>query len=333
MPSNWDGVPWFVGGGAEHGVEIVRLVSYAAMGGKEGVVGSKDLEVREATSPGATVRVFAGACGIENRAAGAKYEMYAGRLPTTDTVSIASTGGGGGRHDLIVARVENPWSEPEAWDEPVDPTVGPYIFTRVISNVPSGTKTVTELDLGYSAIPLARIDIPVSTSIITQDMITDLRVMSSVQQAHNRVIIEPEDDENLTSADYTNWPNEAVVTLDVPPWATHVSALALLGGIRFGETGTGPWNAAGALRIQLANGGDVIYSGGTRYNVETASGFDRDIFMAGGSNLPIPAARRGQPIVVRIEGKRTTGDTKLRSGAISTVSIDVEWLQAPESNE
>lgn len=94
-------------------------------------------------------------------------------------VAIAATGSAGGRSDLIVAQVEDPNMAGEPWQTPTNPAVGPYIFTRVIPNVPAGTTSLRPLGYsGRSAIVLARVDLPASTGTVTASMITDLRELA-----------------------------------------------------------------------------------------------------------------------------------------------------------
>lgn len=327
----WDSVPWMVGGGAEHSTNVARNVAFAAFGGREGIVRPKDLEVRELDVPGSSVRVSPGTCAILNRAAGSQDEMYVGRHPSESTVNIAATDATGARHDLILARVENPYLGGEPWNDPADPKVGPYIFTRV-ENVPAGTKTVEELGLGYTAIPLARIDIPASTGTITQAMITDLRFLSQPRVERFWNMIAPTVQNKLTSAQYTNWPAEANMTVDVPSWATHVKTRAILAGLRFGATGSNGgagWGTSGWLRIQF---GGATYTQGTKYNESTDAGEDRATVMCGGPAMKIPEGDRGRAVSVRIEGLKSDGTTSLFSDEGSMLSLEVEFTNAAESS-
>lgn len=333
----WDGVPWAVGGGAKHSVNIARNVAHAAFGGREGVVSPTDLEVRELDVPGTGVQVFPGTVAIANRAAGARDEMYVARLPVTDTVNITATDSTGPRSDLIVARVENSNIGSEGWSAPADPAVGPYIFTRVIENVPSTTTSVTELGLGYSAFPLALVTLPASTGTVTQAMVTDLRKLSQPRQSRVLNLADtfatPQD---LTSSSFTNWPNEANAWIDVPEWATHVKVVSILAGIGIGAAGNNGgsgWNAVGQLRIQIGvQAEDPNYSQPVGYNISHDSGTDRATIMCGANNLAIPSDLRGKKAYIRVEGNKTAGNDRLFADSKSVVSLDVEFVDKPESN-
>lgn len=219
----WDSVPWFVGGGAQHSPEIARLLAHAATAGSEGVLGPYDLKVNALAVPGGAVRVAPGGCVVLNRAAGGTSQSYVGRNTTEDQITIASTGSGGGRSDLIVARVEDPFMAGEPWQDPADPTSGPYIFTRVIPNVSPTTTTVTELNLGYSAIPLARVDVPASTGTIQASHIVDLRQLANPRRERHLVRHQPSTTYEIPADAWSHWPTFEP-QFRVPVWATHVVA-------------------------------------------------------------------------------------------------------------
>jgi hypothetical protein len=335
----WENVPWMVGGNVEHSVDVARLLAYAAFNGDEGIIGPRDLEVREMPVPGTQVRVYPGACAILNRAAGAKYEAYAARLPSEDVVDIAPTGSGGGRTDLIVARIENPHENGEPWPEPGagEENTYQYVRTAVISGVPDNTKTVKGLGLGYSAIPLARITLPASTGTVQQSRITDLRQMTQVRRSETMHVVAPTTERRLTSTDWVNWPPDLNMDLEVPEWATHLQVQGILGGVRFGAAGTNGgagWNTFGSLRVQLGlEAAGAVYSQATAYNISNESGQDRTTLIVGAPAIKIPAAMRGAPSSIRIEGNRNSGSsTSLFVDQSSMCSLEVKFLQAPESN-
>jgi hypothetical protein len=333
----WDPVPWFVEGGAKHSTSLARLMSYTAFGGQEGIIGSKDLEVRSLAVPGGSVRVFPGAASIINRAPGYKYETYVGRLPIEDTLPIAPTGAGASRTDLIVARVENPFTEPEAWDPPADPTVGPYIHTRVIPGVPSGIKNVKELGLGYSALTLAKVTLPPSTGTVLQSHITDLRYMSPTLKDYDQNIVQPASQDTLFETNYLVWPWQLSTPTNVPEWATHVYVHASLTGLSFSAAGT----ARGDARIDFGGVpgalGQPLASPGVKSQVtvfEETSGAPNRAHLQVGGRLAIPASMRGQTVRVQVEARRyASGSTaNLIADVYSTGWINLQYTAAPEPN-
>ncbi|MCG8971739.1 hypothetical protein [Streptomyces sp. CL12-4] len=321
----WDSVPWFTEGGAVHSSEVARLLAYAAFGGGQGVIGSGDLRVRALSSPAASVDVMPGACAIVNRAAGAAYQAYAGRLPTSDRVQVAGTGTTA-RSDLIVARVENPYSYGETWPNPSDAEVGPYIFTRVIPNVPKTTTRISQVRPGDSAITLARIDLPANTSTVTQAMIKDLRSMVSPRRERVLYTAFPPELSGLIYSDgkWHNWPGIARWNIDVPTWATRVKIVTTLAGLRlsFADVFASMQNVFGGTPGQNTAIDDDQGANTRRNTVVVAD------------NMPVPAAQRGTTQALYLQtfiAKTESGD--LSVDASTSIIADVEFVEAPDEEE
>lgn len=326
----WDSVPWFVGGGAQHSPEIARVLSYAAFGGAEGIVGPPDLQVVEQGVPDDTVQVLPGAASILNRASAQEYQAYVARLPSAESVSIAPTGAGETRSDLIVARVEDPWLAGEPWADPADPTTGPYVFTRVISNVPAGTKTLQEVNPGESGIALARIDLPASTGTVTQAMIQDLRVLPAPRREQRLYVHNQTAQGNtLSNSTFATWPLQATWQVEIPEWATRVQIAGTLAGYKIVEGGNGG-NVFGDFRASLGS----LTTQQTLYNHSAPTGFGR--IDAGGSavgdDLLIPESDRGTTQTLALEAKRDGGSTgcNLESADGQVTFFQVVFYEAPD---
>ncbi|TDC33464.1 hypothetical protein [Micromonospora sp. KC213] len=322
----FDPVPWFVGGGAEHSPEVARMVAYTAFRGNEGTMGPADLGVRALAVPGTSVRVMPGACSILSRATGGTYQAYAARMPAETVVPIAATGSGGGRSDLVVARVEDPFMPGEPWAEPPDVAAGPYVFARVISGVPSGTTSVAALGLGYSAIALARIDLPANTGTVTQAMIVDLRQVANPRRDRSLIVSSPSGITSLTTSTYVNFPDAAVKPVAVPSWATHARIVQNVAGtLAFGD------KVNGASRVKLG----TVTGQDTNYDTNGAVGgdaLDRPLLTA--DTLAIPSAMRGTTqnvsIQTRVTYRGASGTGELRANTATTIVTDVEFFEAPE---
>ncbi|OVZ99479.1 hypothetical protein B9W64_37430 [Streptomyces sp. CS159] len=321
----WDSVPWFTEGGAVHTSEVARLLAYAAFGGGEGVVGSGDLRVKALSTPGPEVQVMTGACAILNRTAGATYQAYAGRLPTADRVPIAATGVSA-RSDLIIARVENPHAYGETWPLPSDEKVGPYIFTRVLSNVGNTTTNIRSLSSSRAAIVLARIDIPPNTTAITQSMIKDLREMVSPRRDRRIYTAFPGSLSTLSYSDnkWHNWPGAARWNIDVPIWATRVKIITTLAGFRYtrGDVFASMQNVFGGTLGQDTVIDDDQSTGTRRQTVVIAD------------NMSVSAAKRGTTQTLYLQtymSKAETGDVSVDGG--TSIIADVEFVEAPDEEE
>jgi len=343
---SWDdGVPWAIGGGSAMPAEILRLVSWAALGGQEGVFSSADLRISALETPGTSIRALPGACSVGNRALNASKELYVGRLFSQDVVAIAPTSATG-RSDLIVVQVENPYISGEPWNIPEDPANGPYIFTRVISNVAATVKKVADLNLGISAITLARIDIPPSTGTVIQSMIKDLRTVvnpmtGAVQPPDDGgdgddgdpVVICPGgdgdddgDDDNdpleSTQTSYIPWPFTGNTDINIPSWANYaditvtvISALA--------DSGGGSWGGLFGF-IRLILGGIAQEEQSFACNTE-----GRQDIVWQKTNVPIPAAQRGTTQHFHLTHRMLSGAGRLLSTRSTKIRFDVKFKQRP----
>jgi hypothetical protein len=199
---------------------VARLLAYAATGGAEGIITPGDLKVVATTVPGGTVDIAPGDCLIRHRGQGGDSQTYAARNHTRDNVSLASTGGTS-RSDLIVAQIEDPFIAGEPWQTPADVTAGPYIYTRVIPNVPPWTTRVQEVTgfEGRTAITLARVDIPANTGTITNDMIVDLRELAMPRSKRQLYVHSIAAAKDLKSTTGVQWLSDEIA-VDIPHWAT-----------------------------------------------------------------------------------------------------------------
>ncbi|MGY1502895.1 hypothetical protein ACW4TU_41075 [Streptomyces sp. QTS52] len=320
----WDGIPWFIEG-TTASEETLRLVVEAAVCGGEGIVGPADLLVTALEAPAGAVQVGAGALVARRRAAaGGGAQSYAARLPTAEQVVIEATGVDGPRTDLIVARVEDPYGG-ETWPEPEDPTVGPYVFTRVISDVPPGTTSVLDIAPDSTAITLARVDVPASTSAVTAGMVTDLRQMARPRtQTVRRYLFgawTPPDDVGPVTDVWEVFPLGATWAERVPPWATHVSVHAHIAGLLHPDTA----EAYGQVRVAFGEQRGV----GMPYAAAVQVG---RLAVQCGHRFTLAPADRGEVLTLAVEGIGTSGVTGVvRADAYTVLSVEVAYEQAPVS--
>ncbi len=313
-----DPVAWLVGGGAMHSVEVGRTLAYAATGGAQGVISPGDMKVNQLATPGSSVRVVPGGAVALSQSSGAGQQSYVFRNASETVVSIAATGSGSGRSDLIVARIEDPFAPGEPWTTPGDVTVGPYVFIRVISNVAPGTTT---MPAGQTGVALARIDIPASTATITNAMITDLRYLA---RPRNQRAVEM----NAVSASASVTAPTGIIWTDfrpliaVPSWATDVAVIATMSGIR-----QNPGPCAGVYTLAFGpSGANQFRAANQSYNyVATDAGSSR-VITIGGKGV-IPTALRGTTCQFQIEATRASGTGSLTTDTGSSVIFDVVFYE------
>lgn len=211
---------WFVDGGADLNGNFMRSALQAACLGAQGVVGALDCIVSQTTpSASAGVLIAGGSVIVLGQEIGLQGTYFSQNVGTDATLTLASTGGSP-RSDLIVVRAEDPTFSGSPWGGPAS---GQILFPRVISGVSSGATTAPG---GISAIALARVDIPASTSVITNAMIHDLRQVAVPQQSQG---ILAQAGPGVSSGSGTTstpvqWPTGAIWSVPIPPWATVMSA-------------------------------------------------------------------------------------------------------------
>ncbi|MER7497131.1 hypothetical protein ABT033_31600 [Streptomyces pharetrae] len=319
----WDGIPWFVENTAAS-EETLRLVVEAAVCGGEGIIGPADLRVTALDVPAAAVQVGTGAMIAKRRAAaGGGSQSYAARMPTVEQVDIEAAAVDGPRSDLIIARVEDPFGG-EVWPEPADPEIGPYVFTRVISDVPAGTTRIQDIEPSSAAVTLARVDLPAGATTVTAAMITDLREMARPRRQSTRRYLygawsTPDDLGPIVDV-WEAFPLGALWAERVPEWATHVSVHASITGLLHPDTTA----AAGELRVAFGeqHGPGMPYAAAQagRLAVQT------------GHRFLLDPADRGEVLNLIVEGIGKNGSTGVVRADTSTVlSVEVTYEQAPVS--
>ncbi|WP_326724656.1 hypothetical protein OHT59_40230 [Streptomyces sp. NBC_00243] len=319
----WDGIPWFIEG-TMASEETLRLIIDAAVGGGEGIISPADLLVTALGSPAGAVQVAPGGMVAKRRAAaGGGAQSYAARMPTAEQVVIEPTGADGPRTDLIIARVEDPYGG-ETWPEPEDPTIGPYIYTRVISDVPPGTTSILDIDPDSTAITLARVDLTASTTAVTAAMVTDLRQMALPRtQASRRYLFgawtTPDDAGAITDV-WEVFPLGATWAETVPEWATHVTVHAQITGLLHPDA----TEARGQLRVSIGDQHGV----GMPYTAAQAG----RIAVQTGHRFVLDPDDRGEVLTLLLEGIGTSGITGvLRADASTVLSVEVTYSQTPVS--
>ena len=207
---------------AEHSAQQFRMMIKDLARGNQGVTEGDDMKVTALSTPGAGVQISDGSAVIAGKASPVQ-GFYTAYNIGSDTVDIAATGGVG-RSDMIVLRVEDP-----EYEGVRDPATDPIVFFEVVSNVSSSATTVPS---GYSAIPLARIDIPASTATITNAMVKDLRQVANPRRDRRIYTAYPVSSSSLAkTAGYKDWPADAQWSVPIPAWAGRANIVVTMAGI------------------------------------------------------------------------------------------------------
>src|SRR5699024_9791785 len=249
-------VPYLVGGGFEHSAEVMRAMLAAATSGAEGIVNAGDMKVAATAVPGTSVRIAPGNALIRNSYGGGTAQTYACRAASQTELAITATGSSGSRTDLVVARINDPTYAGGEFD----PTTFQAADFAVIQGVPAGTSSVAGLNLGYPAIPLARITLPASTGTITNSMITNLRDIAIPRKERHlfvRPLVQGDGVRRLAAEDAEGqyWPDVTAWRVEVPEWAQRVRMVAQWGGVSLLAAGA---NSYGRVWVRLGSTSDSV---------------------------------------------------------------------------
>jgi hypothetical protein len=230
---------------------------------------------------------------------------------------------------MIVAKVEDPTVSGAGWSH--NPLTEQLVYSRVISGVAGGSTTPPA---GISAIPLARVDVPPSTSAITQAMIVDLRYMMNARRDRQLYAV------NLSGGPYNlannqtsfiTWPTPASFAVPVPAWAVSAKIIAMWTQIQSvwvaGSTG-GPFGQVQFKLGSLTSQAMTIDSSTT----STSTNIYRDTGLCV-DTLAIPLAMRGtsQTFVLQGKGNGPTGAGGASRWVMDTSSgyvVDIEWQES-----
>jgi len=335
-------VPWAVGGGAVINEDVARMIPYFMFNKTEGVLGTTDLEVRALATPGGSVRIAPGGCVILGRGAGQFYEAYMGKNPSDHVVAIAPNNSASSRSDLLVVVAKDPYIAGSPWNIPSTRDIGPYIEPVIIQGVPSTIRTFRSLGNNWSAIDLARIDIPANTATITSGMIQSLRARVSAAPVQVPPVTvpkpveeaAPDNPENVlfnlnpgpaTSQDFTSssqgtwrsWPAFASWTVSIPAWATTMDVQITLYSIFVNN------DAYGETRVEV--GGGEAFSQAVPFDVDP-SGWER-ITVAAGGTVAIPSTIRGKNKTFKLGARSLivdsshTGTLKADRGSFARLEV------------
>jgi hypothetical protein len=221
---SFDPVPIAIGNGAVLQDDVFRVFANAATRDSEGVVLPGQFKTTALGSPGAAVSIAPG--GLVVRNAQKTGESYIGRAQTATQVSISPNNGGSTRRDLVLARIIDPDYSP--WQPSGTPGApntsvpnGPYFEPYVLSGVGAVT-SAAQAGITYSAVALARVDMPAGAQTVQSGYITDLRQLAQPRIGFAYDVQTVASSQQLLVTDTTakDWPLNSLQVY-VPRWATH----------------------------------------------------------------------------------------------------------------
>lgn len=300
--------------GATHPAQQFRMLVRDLSNGAEGITQGDDLKVTQRGTPGGGVTVADGSAVVRGRA-NAFQGSYSACNVGTEDVPIAATGGTP-RSDMVILRIEDP-----EYEGTLNPESDEIAYFDVISNVSSSATTIPD---SRTAIPLARIDIPASTSTITNAMITDLRKIANARRLRTVVTQSPGSQSTGIGASttYSYFSTAAGWNIAIPDWASKAIIKIDVSPLRY---------ALGNFWGQIsATFGASLSVQPTFLDDNQGTGVRRiPAIMA--DTLTIPSSYRGttQLLRVRAAGLNAGQDARIYVDSGTTLVADVQFEEAP----
>jgi hypothetical protein len=314
---------WMVDGGAVLNGNFLRMVLAAATAQQQGVVGPLDCIVTQTAVASPGILISAGSVIVLGQEAVQQGSYMGENVGNDATLTIAPTGGSV-RSDLIVVRAEDPTFAASPWGGPAS---GQILFPRVISGV---SNTTTVPPGGISAIALARIDIPVSTTNITNAMIVDVRQVA-IPPVASAILTQagPGVASNSGSTSTpVQWPTGAVWSVAIPTWATRMTAQWTVAEVL--------WNGTNNVRgfiypvIGASVGAPTVTFNQPLISFASTETDARHTFIGGGT-VSIPASIRGTTQTVQMAQKTDgvqVGTMAFNEGSFVTLDYTFQGLAA-----
>ncbi|MGL5850181.1 MAG: hypothetical protein ACRCZD_05285 [Phycicoccus sp.] len=227
---------------------------------------------------------------------------------------ITATTSAGGRHDLLIMRIDDPQYGGAA---PASVQNGPYTRFTTVNGVPNGSTTVPGAN--YPHIVLARIELPASTATVQAVHIIDLRKVARPQRERDTYNTQPASTHSITATTYADWHASVNRSIVVPPWASQVKVNGNLAGIVCRNS-----SIVGGVRALLGSlvGQEVAFD----MDVNTR----QTLFVS--DTFAIPAALRGTAQTLKLQAKRTGGTGTIQIDSFSTILWDVEFLEVASAD-
>ncbi|MFD6534947.1 hypothetical protein [Streptomyces goshikiensis] len=293
--------------GATHSAQTFRMMVKDLARGAEGVTEGGDLKVAPLTVPGGGVLVGDGSGIIRGRAVPWQGHYTAYNIGT-EQVTIAPTGGTP-RTDMVVLRVLDPEYEGSR-----NPAKDKIVAFEVVSGVSAAATTPPP---GFSAIPLARINLPANTGTITAAMITDLRRIANPRRERRIQMVRgfPYSQAPRGADWWADWPPEARVQFEVPSWAVTANIVTQI-GVRFSGQPHTRWRH----KFGPLFGAEVVMDD------DAISGSSRGTIMLADTPQITPALR-GTAQILSLQHNALPGSFDIDVNAGSNCVFDLEFVE------
>jgi hypothetical protein len=315
--------------GATLNSALARTQAFAACSGAEGIVQKGDLKVSQLTVAGNGILVGTGSALILNNYQTNTDQVYTVSNPAVHTVTSGEmpSSSPSVQHFIVAIVVGDPeFSQTgHPWMLGTDPPSGTedtFDYVRV-TFIPCAGGATDLGAIGYPAVALARLDIPASTTTITNAMITDLRSLARPRTQLVQGFIDSGPNVSISSS-WHRFPDANVITVKIPSWAVKAKIMGYVEGIKL--------YAAGSARIQpyMTTGDGRATTEITNVN-ENAPGTsaDRRSYNVGGSFDVRDIAGETHSFGVRAQDTNSSYDAFLRVISSSSAFLQVYFEEQP----
>lgn len=313
--------------GATINSALARTQAYAANSGAPGIIQLGDLKVTQLGVPGNGLLITAGSALVLNGYQGdTTDQMYTVTNPSSHTVpssDMPASNPSAKSYILAIVIGDAEFSQTgHPWMGAGDPPAGEedsFVYVRpTMIEVVAGATT---LDVDYPALPLARIDIPASTTTITDAMITDLRELSRPRTYLAQDYVQSSTTGNVNSGGYGKL-GPTVITVKVPSWAVKAKISGFVEGMRLHEIGNG------AIRAYVESDGRATAA---TQVVETAKAAvdDRKSYSVGGIIDVKDLRGTVQKFSIQAKANGSGDDNFLKFDANTGVFLSVYFEEQP----
>jgi len=286
--------------GPEIGAALARRAAYATSR-QSGIVQKNDLKVSALAVPGIGIEIDEGVGIVLNGYQDDPNEVYVVNNPGVHTVQAADMPAANpSDKSYIVAIVVGDVDFNQAGHPWMPTTLAPEDvadFEYVRPTLIEVSAGATTLNVNYPALVVARIDIPASTTTITDEMIVNLGQLASPRQSQEIFIGSPwtgASPERIPSgSSYGDWGTPQYnPSVKVPSWATRAIVVCSINGVRLQDSSA---NVVGNIRTQLGSvtGQSVSFdipansAGSIRMNLQTADEYDVTTVAGTNQNLRV----------------------------------------------
>lgn len=247
----FDNAAWAIDGATMRS-SLARAQSYVASSGAQGVSQKGDLKVSELDDPSNGLLISSGSALILNGYQGDitvdadQSYTVTNQAVHTVTSDVMPTSNGSAKSYIVAIAIGDP-EFPQVGHpfmgggDPPSGEEATFEYVRaVVIPCSSGAKSLP-VDIGFPALPLARLDVPPSTTTITNDMIVDLRSMARPRSQLVQDYVSVSSGDNVVNS--WNRLGGTIITVVVPPWAVTARVVGFVEGMRIYDSGAGKLSA------------------------------------------------------------------------------------------